>query len=151
MKLVVARTVAAPADEVWSALTDWERQGEWIPATTVWVTGPGGAHAVGSRIEAWTGVGRVGFLDTMVITAWDPPWRCEVLHTGRVLRGPGTFSVRPLAAGRSRVTWEEDVALPFGLLGRALSVLLAPLARLALWLALGRFSRDVRRSRQGGH
>ena len=84
--------VDAPARVVWDYVTDWPRQGEWIPLTRVEAIPPGApARAVGERIRAWTGVGPVGFWDTMTITAWqqegDGSARCEVLHTGRVVRG----------------------------------------------------------------
>lgn len=150
MRLVVTRTVDLPADQAWSALTDWERQSDWMPATTVRALGPDAAQGVGGRIEAWTGVGRVGFLDTMMITSWAPPHRCDVMHTGRVLRGPGAFVVTPTGASRCTVTWEEDLEVPFGPVGRAMSVVLAPLARLGLRIALARFSRYARRNRPDG-
>ncbi len=131
----VARVVAAPADRAWQMLTDWERQGEWIPATRVRSSD---GHRVGGRIEAWTGIGPVGFLDTMTITAWDPPRRCEVLHTGRLVRGPGVFAVDPLGVGHCRVVWEEHLDLPLGAVGRLTWPLVYPLARGGLAFALRR-------------
>lgn len=121
--------VDCPAERSWALLTAWERQGEWIPATRVRAVG---AQRVGGRICAWTGIGRVGFRDPMKITRWEPPHLCEVLHTGRVVRGPGRFEVHPLSGGRSRVVWEEDLHLPFGVLGR----LGWPVAKPAGWLGL---------------
>ncbi|MGH8774884.1 MAG: SRPBCC family protein [Jiangellaceae bacterium] len=138
--LRVEQEVGASAERVWSVLTDWERQGEWIPATRV---SAHDGHAVGGRIEARTGLGPFGFLDTMTITAWDPPRRCEVQHTGRLVRGPGTFEVESLGATRSRVIWEERLDLPLGMLGRAGWPLVRPLARAALALALRRFVRTL--------
>lgn len=102
--------VAAPAERTWTALTDWSRQGEWMLATEVRVTAGDGASA-GSELAAFTGVGPIGFTDTMRITAWEPPTRCAVLHTGRVVRGTGEFLVAPLGE-RSEFTWSEDIALP---------------------------------------
>ena len=138
--LQVARVIEAPAGQVWGVLTDWERQGEWMPATRVRSSH---GHGPGGRIEAWTGLGRLGFLDTMEITSWDPPRRCDVIHTGRVLRGSGSFAVEPLAAGRCRVVWEERVELPLGRLGRAGWPLVRPLARAGLWFGLRRLARLV--------
>jgi hypothetical protein len=138
--LQVARLIEAPAEQVWGVLTDWERQGEWMPATRVRSVH---GRAPGGRIEAWTGLGRLGFLDTMEITRWDPPRRCDVIHTGRVLRGSGWFAVEPLEAGRCRVVWGERLELPLGRLGRAGWPVVRPLARSGLRLGLRRLARLV--------
>lgn len=110
--------IAAPPERVWSVLMDWPRQAEWILGTSVQVVAGDGA-SVGSRIEAWTGVGRAGFLDTMTITVWEAPYRCDVEHTGRVVRGTGSFILQALPGGRTRFIWQEDVDLPLGAVGRA--------------------------------
>ena len=78
--------IDAPPQTVWAAVTDWPRQSEWMLGTTVRATDLGGV-GVGGGVEAFTGVGRLGVLDTMVITEWDPPRRCVVLHTGRLVQG----------------------------------------------------------------
>ncbi|MFD1150092.1 SRPBCC family protein [Saccharothrix hoggarensis] len=101
--------VAAPPATTWAALTDWERQGEWMLGTTVRVTSGDGASE-GSGLAAFTGVGRLGFTDTMRITAWEPPVRCAVAHTGRLVRGTGEFVVVPRGDARSEFVWSEDVA-----------------------------------------
>lgn len=105
--------VDAPPQVVWDAVTDWERQSEWMLGTVVRGTAQGGV-GVGGGIEAFTGVGRLGFLDTMVVTEWDPPHRCVVRHTGRVVRGLGIFEVLALPGGRSRFVWAEELELPLG-------------------------------------
>ena len=131
--------VAVPAERLWAVLADWSRQGEWIPLTSVRsVRGDG--RDVGSRIEAWTGVGPVGFTDPMVITHWDPPRRCEVLHLGSVVRGEGGFEVAATGAG-ARVVWWESVELPLGAIGRAGWRLTAPLWRIGLDRSLARLRR----------
>ncbi len=109
--------VDAPPQAVWDAVTDWPRQSEWMLGTTVRATDHGGV-GVGGGIEAFTGVGRAGFLDTMVITEWDPPRRCVVRHTGDVVKGLGIFEVVALREGRSRFVWAEELDLPLGVLGR---------------------------------
>jgi Polyketide cyclase / dehydrase and lipid transport len=111
--------VNAPADVVWGYVTDWPRQGEWIPFTRVETVGP--ADGIGGRIRAWTGVGPVGFWDPMTITAWsvsdDGSARCEVLHRGAVVRGEAEFSVTPLDSGSCRFEWWEHLTIPGGFLG----------------------------------
>jgi len=61
--------VAAPAEAVWDFVTDWPRQGDWIPKTRV--ERVDAADGLGGRFRAWSGLGRVGFWDPMTITAWE--------------------------------------------------------------------------------
>jgi hypothetical protein len=120
--------------QAWAAVTDWVGQSRWMPLTSVAVTE--GDGVLGTRLAARTGVGRLGFLDPMVIDVWDPPSRCEVEHLGRVVRGRGVFEVAEVAPGRSRVTWTEVLD---GVAARAT----ATASRLALGVALRRFARDA--------
>ena len=104
---VVAQTqVRATPERVWEVAMDWSRQGEWIPGTQV-----SGGTGVGAQVIARTAIGRVGFTDTMIITEWDPPRRCVVRHTGKVVRGSGIFEVIP-HGGLTEFRWTELVELP---------------------------------------
>jgi len=117
--LVVAVPVRASAGDVWAALTDWDAQGEWMAATRVRAVDGDGGHRVGARIEAFTGWGRLGFLDTMVVEEWRPPMRCVVRHTGSVVRGTGVFEISPdpRADDRVQLIWHEYLELPGGAAG----------------------------------
>lgn len=115
--LQLRREIAAPAQVVWDAVVDWPAQGAWMLATTVRVVG-GDGRSVGSELAAYSGVRPVGFLDTMVITEWDPPRRCVVGHTGRFVRGDGIFEVHPRGEQSCVFLWREDLDLPGGVLGR---------------------------------
>ena len=59
--------VDSTAQEVWDYLTDWRRQGEWIPLTTVEPVGDPKARP-GARIRAYTGVGPLRFADPITVT-----------------------------------------------------------------------------------
>jgi uncharacterized protein YndB with AHSA1/START domain len=131
--------IAAPAERVWSVLMDWPRQAEWILGTRVRVATGDGA-SVGSTLEAWTGVGPLGFLDTMTITAWDPPRRCDVVHTGRVVRGTGSFIVQPVPGGRTRFLWREDLEIPLGAAGHAGWTLIRPATEFGIRRSLNRLA-----------
>lgn len=131
--------VNAPVEQTWAGATDWAHQGEWMLGTRVAATALGGV-GVGGGIEAFTGVGPIGFLDTMEITVWDPPYRCHVLHTGRVVRGTGEFEVRPRGDGLSTFVWREDLDLPLGALGRAGWPLVRPLFRAGVLRSLKKFA-----------
>ena len=112
--------IAAPVETVWGVVTDWESQGDWMLGTAVRVT-RGDGTSLGSELAATTGVGPLGFTDTMEIVGWDPPHRATVRHTGRLVRGSGVFTVveREGPGGRedSRFIWGEQLDLPLGPLG----------------------------------
>jgi uncharacterized protein YndB with AHSA1/START domain len=116
--LVLDVLVDADAPTVFRAFTDWPAQGRWMVGTDVRPV-DGDGHGQGARLEAWSGVGRLGFLDTMVITEWEDDRRVVVEHTGTVVRGSGVMEVFALPGGRSRFVWSEHLELPLGQLGKA--------------------------------
>jgi hypothetical protein len=137
--------VDASKQRVWDALVAWETQDEWMMATKVIVPDGAPREGVGAKIEAFTGMvpGRrwVGFLDTMTVTLWEPPHRCDVIHTGRVVRGTGTFEVVADSPEQSTFIWREELDLPFGFLGRAAWPIVKPLMRQGVLVSLRRFAR----------
>src|SRR5437763_16746598 len=110
MRTVMAASVAVDAtvDQAWRAVTDWRAQDAWMPLTRVDVVGDDG-NGLGTRLRAISGVGRLAVVDEMEIDRWEPPYRCDVRHDGRVVRGRGVFLVEPLGADRALVTWEEHL------------------------------------------
>ena len=115
--------IDADVDTVWSVLTDWSRQSQWMWATKVdstesYESRP--SRGVGERFTAVTGIGRLAVADDMVVTAWVPPRRVDVRHVGKVIRGTGVFEVYRLPGERSRVSWTEYIDVPFGAVGGAL-------------------------------
>jgi uncharacterized protein YndB with AHSA1/START domain len=137
-ELVLTQDVDAPAVRVFEALTDWASHDRWMLFTRA-----EGDHAEGGEVRAFTGVGRLGFLDTMTITVWEPPRRAVVRHTGKVVRGSGAFEVEDLGAGRSRVVWSEWVLLPLGALGQLAWPLVRIPLRALLQVSLRRLARYV--------
>jgi len=107
-------------------------------------------QGVGGGIEAFTGIGRLGVVDTMRIEHWEPPHRCHVVHTGKVIKGTGTFVVEPRGEG-SRFVWREDLELPLGLLGRLGWPLVRPAFAFGVRLSLRRFARWVEAGRPASH
>jgi carbon monoxide dehydrogenase subunit G len=131
--------IDASVQRCWDVLTDWVGQSEWMPMTTVVVES--GDGALGTRLRARSGLRAAAVIDPMVIDVWQPPHRCEVLHEGRIVTGRGVFLVEAVHAGRSRVTWEEqlDSRGPRRLLDRAAS---AP-TKAMLTVALRRLAKRV--------
>lgn len=140
--LTISVPVAAPAPVVWSALTDWDAQGEWMLATRVRTVGPQ-RRGIGDRLSAFTGLGPVGFTDTMVVSAWEEGEFVRVDHTGNVVRGWGVFSVEPITDDRSMVHWTEGLEIPGGAVGRVVWRLTRPISAWAVRYSLGRFARLV--------
>ncbi|HEX5189990.1 MAG TPA: SRPBCC family protein [Streptosporangiaceae bacterium] len=139
-------TVAADPRAVWDLAVDWAAQRRWI-----WATTTSGGHGLGAAVTGRTGIGRAGFTDTMVITEWDPPRRCTVSHTGRVVRGEGVFEVLPRENG-AEFRWTERIVLPEALVALVPAALrpaftrlayaaVAPVARAGLGYSLIRFAR----------
>lgn len=133
--------VNAPAAAVFSALLDWERQGDWIPFTKVRiVSGDGGE---GSSIEAVTQVGPAVLRDQMRVVKVDRPYEVRVVHYGGVLRGPGVMRCTPLGARRTQVVWHEWFHLPAGPVGKVAWPVLWPGSKMSLTGALRRFAKLV--------
>jgi carbon monoxide dehydrogenase subunit G len=144
--------VDASPERVWAALTDWERQGEWMVATDVRTVG-GPAQGLHGRLVARTGLplpgGRhVGLLDTMIITKWEPPRLVEVQHTGRIVRGPGIFEIEPRGE-HSTFVWTERLWLPYGPLGQVGWFLAKPFVVRGVRRSLRRFAAFARRHPAG--
>ncbi|MBA2531095.1 MAG: SRPBCC family protein [Nocardioidaceae bacterium] len=133
--------IAARPVEVWQHVTAWEEQGAWMPATVVRRL-PGPVAMVGERFVARTHLGPLGFDDPITVTAWEPPQRCEILHTGRLIRGVGAFYVEPSSRG-SAFTWWERIEVPGGPLAPALWRLGHPVVRAGFGWALRRLKRQI--------
>jgi len=136
LRIAAEVTVDAEPGRVWRAAVDWPRQREWI-----WATRVTGGHGTGAEVTGWTGIGPVGFTDPMVITEWDPPRRCVLRHTGRVVRGTGIFEVIPRGK-RSEFRWTEHLQLPVPpAVGNLAGRVITPVAAWALRSSLRRFAR----------
>jgi hypothetical protein len=157
LEITARITLAEPPARVWQVALDWSRQHEWI-----WATRVSGGAAAGAAVVARTGVGPVGFTDTMEITEWDPPHRAVVRHTGRVVRGTGIFEVIPARGGAgngagngpgngpakgsakgAEFRWTERIPVPAPLAGPLGERLLAPAGRWFLQTSLRRLARLV--------
>jgi uncharacterized protein YndB with AHSA1/START domain len=144
VRIAVSVDVAAEPDDAFAALVDLPSQEKWIIATRLYaIEGPVSPPHVGARLAAFTGVGSIGFLDTMTVTAYEPPHRWVMDKDGDLLRGVGTMQVDPLPAGGCRVTWANDLRLPFGVVGRAGWLIAKPIAQLALGASLRRLARQL--------
>jgi hypothetical protein len=147
VKARVAASVDLQTDPqtAFAAVVDLRCQEKWILATRLYpIAGPVDVPHVGSRWVAFTGIASLGFLDTMVATEYDPPWRWVTEHEGDFVKGIGIFQIEATTTG-SRVTWAEELDLPFGFIGGLGWPLVRPIARLGLLASLRRMARLLNR------
>ena len=136
----------ASIEKVWARIADWSSQGEWMVATQVWVTSDI-SEGVGTSIAAFTGPTHriypsfsfLGLLDTMTVTSWEPPHRCDVIHTGKVLKGTGTFQLESMSPKSTIFYWSETIDIH-----RALFIVGSPFIWLGVRISLARFSRQFK-------
>jgi len=111
-------SVNAPIDVAFQYLTDWPKQHEWMLGTHVEVKSDGDARYVGGKIAAFTGIGPLGFWDTMTITTWQAPHFVEVDHTGTLVRGTGYMRFTEVDEASCVFEWGEVLEIPLGFVGR---------------------------------
>lgn len=136
----------APIEKVWQEIADWQGQGEWMLSTKVWLTSEQ-SEGVGTSIAAFTGpfyraypkFGFLGLLDTMTVTTWTPPIRCDVIHTGKILKGSGSFELEAMTADKCAFHWSETIEI-----NRVLFYLGAPFLWIGVRLSLARFAKLCR-------
>jgi len=133
--------IDAPIEKVWASLADWESQGDWMLQTTVDVTSEI-REGVGTTIAAFTGIGKIGVMDHMQVTKWEPPFICDVVHTGTIIKGTGRFQLTSIDAGTTRFDWSEEILAP-----RALFLLIAPGLYAGVRISLANLSRQLRQSK----
>jgi len=128
----VSLTIPVSKVKLWSIVADWESQGDWMLQTKVWVTSAI-RDGVGTSIEAFTGplykiypkFSKLGLLDLMTVTKWNPPHSCDVEHTGAIIKGTGTFELVEIEQNETRFNWSETVIIPKSLLFLAIPLLWA--------------------------
>lgn len=140
-EITVSIEVAASRGTVFAAVTDWENQSNWVLLTKVRGVGTD-SHKAGGQIEAFTGFGKIGFLDTMTITNWEDNKLCEVTHTGKVVKGKGIFVVTKHQDG-SVFTWTEETEVPFGVFGRMGWFIAKPIIKVSMYASLKRLRRYI--------
>lgn len=107
----LTRTSTASAERLWSVVTDMVRHADFVPLTTI--RPEPGDPELGWEVLARTGIGPVGFNDTMLVTGWEPPptWpaRMRLVKTGRLLDGWAEIVIDHRSEGGSRLTWREQI------------------------------------------
>ena len=110
--------------------------------------------------EAWIalslapGIGPVGFWDPLTITVWeqepDGSARCEVMHTGAVVRGDGEFRVVAEGPASCRFMLWENLEVPGGPFGALLWRVVGRFVNRGAGSVLRRMARRVETDHAGG-
>ena len=132
--IAMSLVIQAPIEKVWAAIADWESQGDWMLQTSVEVTSQI-REGVGTTIAAFTGIGKFGVMDHMVVTSWQPPYICDVLHTGKIIKGTGRFQLSAIDDNSTRFDWSEEILTP-----RVIFLLMAPGLYVGVRVSLTKFS-----------
>jgi carbon monoxide dehydrogenase subunit G len=114
----VEREVVLPAPPfaAWAALTDWERQAEWMRDADRVEVVSAQREGVGTVLAVRTRVLHVPlFTERLEVVGWDPPRELRIAHRS-FIRGAGIWSLEPAGTG-TRFRWTEEIALPVPLLG----------------------------------
>jgi len=133
-------------ERAWAAIADWESQGNWMLQTKVWVTSQI-REGAGTSISAFTGplykfyprFSSLGLLDTMVVTKWQPPEICDVVHTGKILKGTGSFVLSPINSTSTKFNWSETIEC-----SRIKFLAIAPFLWVGVRISLARLSTSLR-------
>jgi hypothetical protein len=133
-------------ERAWAAIADWESQGNWMLQTKVWVTSQI-REGAGTSISAFTGplykfypkFSSLGLLDTMVVTKWQPPEICDVVHTGKILKGTGSFALSPINSTSTKFNWSETIEC-----SRLKFLVIAPFLWVGVRISLARLSTSLR-------
>jgi hypothetical protein len=153
-KLALTVEVNRPIKIVWQHLVDWRSQSDWMLQTKVWSELDQDRtvkNGKGVLIFAFTGLFpklypklKLGVLDTMEVVNWHPPYKCDVLHIGRIIRGTGSFELvsnSDSKRGGTTFNWSEEIIAP-----AVFIAILKPFILLGVRISLRRFARLVERS-----
>jgi carbon monoxide dehydrogenase subunit G len=125
----VSDTMPGPADVVWSLITDWEHQDDWmLEASDFEVIGEQ-REGVGVEARATVRIAGIKTRDTIRVSMWEPPRILVIDHLGWV-KGAGEIQLQPVSEG-TRMRWRETLYAPrvLGPVGRLGLRLGAPLMR----------------------
>ncbi len=119
-ELTVHREVAAPAETVWSLVSDVTRMGEWSPEATgaTWKTASG--PSVGAKFTGKNRINRRSWSTSCEVTECDPGRRFAFKVTSGPL-GVATwrYCIEPTDGGcRVEESWTDDRGIIIRALGR---------------------------------
>jgi uncharacterized protein YndB with AHSA1/START domain len=108
--------IRATPERVWAVLADLPGQERWMVDLRSLVITSEQQTGAGTELDVTSELfGQPVVKDRMTITAWEPPHRFDVRHSGS-FTGTGSFLLEPVRDG-TVFTWIEDFQPPLGRLG----------------------------------
>lgn len=143
--IVVRLKLRTNITRVWSRLTDWPANSEWIPATKVTVTKQ--TLGVGTEFVGITKIGPLTLPDPMRVIEFNPPMygqaSARVEKLGPTLVGEAGFDLRELGEGHTELVWFETVSTGWPRIEQLFGLPIRLVGWLAFRYALGRFAKTL--------
>jgi len=111
--VVVSRAVAAPAELVWSMVSDLPRMGEWSPENTggTWLKGATGP-VVGARFKGTNKNGKKSWSTSVTVTVCDAPTAFAFkVSSGGLSVATWSYAIEPTAGANGCTvteTWHDE-------------------------------------------
>jgi uncharacterized protein YndB with AHSA1/START domain len=112
----LGKTMPGPPEIVWSLITDWEHQDEWMQEASDFVVTSPEREGLGVTAEATIRIGGISTRDKVEVVGWEPPRRLAIAHQGWV-SGRGEMFLTPLGKNRTHFFWRETLEPPAGVAG----------------------------------
>ena len=145
MRITTLALFDATEEQVWTVLTDWERQASWMP-DVAWIRVLGPERGLNARLTVRTKLLGVPLItDRLQVVVWNPPRRLMVRHLGLV-RGTGEWLLENRGADRTWFRWTEDLSLNIPWIGDLLVSVYAPVLRATFRRSTRNLRREIARS-----
>lgn len=108
----MSRVLPGPPEVVWTLITDWEHQGDWMLEASDFVVTSEAREGVGVEAEATVRIAGIRTRDPIRVIAWEPPRLLGIQHLGWV-KGVGEVKLTALPGGRTEASGPRRFALPW--------------------------------------
>lgn len=117
VSIVISIGILATSRQVWSLLSDIERQSEWMTnICNLEINEAGGLDKNTTFQVTSKGPFGIRVVDDMECVESIKERQLTINHVGRV-KGVSRFTLDPIEDG-TRLTWYEDIYIPLGILGK---------------------------------
>lgn len=120
--------IPAPRLRVWADIARLESHVDWMADAHEITFRSAHREGPGTVMDVETRIGPLRTRDVIEVTAWEPPARMAVRHTG-LFTGSGAFLLEEAGPQATRFTWREEIRFPWYFGGPVGAWLAAPVLR----------------------